>query len=66
VHVRVDHAGENGHRAEVDHARSVRDLEVRADVGDAIAFDQNHLIVEQVARTRIEQMPCSDRDDLLR
>ncbi len=46
VHVRVDHARHHRSVAQVDDARVARDAHVRADLGDALAADQDRLARE--------------------
>ena len=65
VDVRVDHAGHDGRRAQIDHARAGRNRNAGADIGDAIALDQDKLIFQQPAGHGIEQPSGPDGDNLI-
>ncbi len=65
MNVGIDHAGKHRRRTEVDHRRARGNLQTGADVGNTIAFDQDYLIVEQVARFRVKHMSGPNGDDLI-
>ena len=65
VHVSVDHARKNRCVAQVNDPRFTWDLDIRADIRDPLASDQHNLIVQQVARFRIEQLSSTDGNQLI-
>ena len=66
VDVPVDHARKHGRQTEVEHGRAGGNLQPRADFGDALAPDDDHLVGEHPARPGVEQPPRPDRDHLVR
>src|SRR5207244_1524529 len=62
MHVSVDEPGEDRREAEVDDAGGRGNLHggCGADVGDALAADENHLVLEVGAGLRVEQPAGAD------
>jgi len=61
----VDHAGHDGCIREVDHDRARWNGEAGADIRDAVAAHEHHLVGEHGAGTRVEQVPGADGDHLV-
>ena len=61
--VRVDQAGHHGHARQIDHLRAGRNRDVRADVADARALDEDDLVGEDAAGFGIEQPAGANRGD---
>ena len=55
MRVQVDEAGQQRRAAEVDEARALGNLEIRADIGDAVAIDQHHGRDERRAAAAVKQ-----------
>jgi hypothetical protein len=57
----VDHPGKHGRRPQVEHPCAGRHLNSSANIRDAIANDENDLIVLGGSRSRVEEPPGADR-----
>ena len=55
VEVRVDEAGQHGDATEIDRGRARRRCDVRSNLHDAIAANENRLIGDQRSGARIEE-----------
>jgi len=58
VDVAVDHARKHGRRAEVEHRRAGGNLHPRADLGDALAPDDDHLAGEHLPERASNSRPA--------
>ena len=65
VHVSVDHARKSCRVPQVDDPGFTRDLDIGADIRDALPPDQHNLVVQQVARFGIEQLCSTNRHHLI-
>ena len=61
VNMSIDHPGQHGGVAEIDDRGAARDRQVRADRGDPIVFDQDHLVGRQGRRRSVEQPARANR-----
>ena len=66
VHMRVDHAGKNSRRTQIQHAGLARDLHRAANIGNSITPNEHDLVVEEISGFRIKQFAGSDCNDLRR
>jgi hypothetical protein len=65
MHVGVDHPGEDGRRTEIDDARFGRHRNIGANIGDAVAANEDHLIRRERSGAGVKEATGSNRNDLL-
>jgi len=66
MHVRIDHARQHGRGTQIDHLRTRRYCHAGADVTDAVAPDDDHLIRQQRAGAAVEHPAGANRNHLRR